>query len=251
MRINPIFVILKGNINNLQILIMKKIRIGNDIKIFVSIFRDGEPLNLTGKTVTISLGANHRTIPIEEFEMERPVGVVSFTYRAASQMWTGLYSLTVQVINAGAVNTADKFDAFELVASSKDIGGTDEPNIVTEVLNYALDMALDSGVFVPGTTDYNDLSNKPSLGGVVLQGDLSVTDIPGLKGDKGDKGEPGIQGPKGEKGDTGATPAKGVDYFTNTDLTDMQTAVVNGLTTRALSITYDDDTTETINFLSK
>ncbi|MBM6776022.1 collagen-like protein [Collinsella tanakaei] len=61
--------------------------------------------------------------------------------------------------------------------------------------------------------------------------------VQGPQGDKGDKGEPGIQGPKGEKGETGAqgpkgdtgpkgedgyTPKRGVDYWTDADVQEIQ-----------------------------
>lgn len=39
------------------------------------------------------------------------------------------------------------------------------------------------------------------------------------KGDKGDKGE---QGPKGDKGDKGDTPVKGVDYFTEAEIAEIE-----------------------------
>ena len=42
-----------------------------------------------------------------------------------------------------------------------------------------------------GTTNYNDLRNKPKINGVTLEGDLSSYDIHIPKGDKGDKGDPG------------------------------------------------------------
>lgn len=59
-----------------------------------------------------------------------------------------------------------------------------------------------------------------------IQGPQGVQGPPGPKGDpgeKGDDGPQGPQGPQGPKGNDGAkgdTPVKGVDYFTQQDITD-------------------------------
>lgn len=78
-----------------------------------------------------------------------------------------------------------------------------------------------------GTTDYNNLQNKPSINGIVLQGNVSSTSLgikdgeqgpagpQGEKGDtgpqgpKGDQGEQGPEGPQGPKGDTGDAGPQG------------------------------------------
>ncbi len=49
-----------------------------------------------------------------------------------------------------------------------------------------------------------------------------------LKGDKGDKGDQGIQGVQGEPG---YTPVKGVDYFTNEEIEDIEEDVEAGVIT--------------------
>ena len=57
------------------------------------------------------------------------------------------------------------------------------------------------------------------------QGEQGIQGVQGPKGDKGDKGEQGIQGIQGEKGDTGSagyTPQKGVDYFTNQEIEEIE-----------------------------
>lgn len=68
-----------------------------------------------------------------------------------------------------------------------------------------------------GTSDYTQLTNKPSINGVTLTGNLTDADlhIVGEQGPKGDtgpqgpQGEQGIQGPKGDTGATGATGPQG------------------------------------------
>lgn len=55
----------------------------------------------------------------------------------------------------------------------------------------------------------------------------------GAKGEKGDKGDTGLQGLKGDKGDQGqagvdgSTPVKGVDYFTEAEISE----ITNNITT--------------------
>lgn len=86
-----------------------------------------------------------------------------------------------------------------------------------------------------GTSDYQFLSNKPSVNGNVLVGNKSLEDLgitaaiqdevesyveehkQDLKGDKGDQGIKGEQGPVGPKGEDGYTPRKGIDYFDGAD----------------------------------
>ena len=71
--------------------------------------------------------------------------------------------------------------------------------------------------------EYTD-SGKPSRGIQGIQGVQGPQGIQGVKGDKGDVGEQGIQGEKGDKGDTGAKgdkgdkPIRGVDYWTEEDV---------------------------------
>ena len=68
------------------------------------------------------------------------------------------------------------------------------------------------------------------------KGDKGDTGAQGPQGEKGDKGDTGAQGPQGEKGDKGdtgikgadgKTPIKGVDYFTESDKSEMVQSVVD------------------------
>ena len=60
--------------------------------------------------------------------------------------------------------------------------------------------------------------------------------IPLIKGDKGDTGEQGIQGEKGDqgiqgvqglKGDKGDTPIKGTDYFTEEEIQEIKSNILD------------------------
>ena len=46
-----------------------------------------------------------------------------------------------------------------------------------------------------------------------------------LKGDKGETGQPGVTGAPGEKGADGHTPVRGVDYWTEDDISTIQTYI--------------------------
>lgn len=72
------------------------------------------------------------------------------------------------------------------------------------------------------------------------QGEKGDTGAQGPQGKQGIQGPRGYQGARGEKGDTGPagkdgadgyTPVKGVDYYTDTEKTELVNAVINALPT--------------------
>lgn len=92
---------------------------------------------------------------------------------------------------------------------------------------------------------------KGDTGETGPQGEQGIQGVQGPKGEKGDKGEQGvqgIQGEKGEKGDTGPaghTPQKGVDYFTNQEIEEieenarlLQTSIITTATEIAENTNY-------------
>ena len=62
---------------------------------------------------------------------------------------------------------------------------------------------------------YLTLSNGNVVDAGNAKGDTGAVGATGAKGDEGDKGD------KGDKGDTGDTPVKGVDYWTEEDIADI------------------------------
>lgn len=76
---------------------------------------------------------------------------------------------------------------------------------------------------------------------------VDAGEVPNTKGDKGDKDDTGekgdafvyedftpeqlasLQGPKGDQGNDGYTPIKGVDYFTESEVTSVETNVLDNL----------------------
>lgn len=73
---------------------MKKIRIGNDIHIEWSIYREGELEDFTNKDVSVSLihELSNIIVPLE-WEMKK--GLVSATFYGKDQQKTGKYYLTL------------------------------------------------------------------------------------------------------------------------------------------------------------
>lgn len=62
------------------------------------------------------------------------------------------------------------------------------------------------------------------------KGDKGDTGLTGPAGSKGDKGDTGDVGPTGPKGDT---PVKGVDYFTDSDVSDIVDKVIEAMSQEA------------------
>ena len=102
-----------------------------------------------------------------------------------------------------------------------------------------------------GTSNYENLSNKPQINNVELIGNKTLEEL-GIKqtytaddiefsdgetfqekydnGElKGEKGDTGEQGPAGQNGVDGYTPQKGVDYFTEADKQELVQDVLNAL----------------------
>ena len=97
---------------------MDKIRIGNDIHIEWSIFRDNQPEEFEGKDVEVRL-IHTRTRDVIPLEWVISDGVVSATFYGKDQIDTGDYKLML-VENNGAPNmaTIDECKAFTLVQYS-------------------------------------------------------------------------------------------------------------------------------------
>lgn len=122
---------------------MKKIRINNDIDISITVKKDGFAEDLANKQIKLTLDIRSAKIPIIDYRIDG--NVISFRYSAKEQFALGAYSITLQVIDENGMNTVDKCNVFELVYSSCEIGGQDEPNVQTVSLDYSFDTKLDAG----------------------------------------------------------------------------------------------------------
>lgn len=100
-----------------------------------------------------------------------------------------------------------------------------------------------------GTMTFEDLTAEQKAGLKGDKGDTGPQGPQGEKGDKGDKGDTGDQGPKGDKGDTGP---QGPAYTLNdTDKNTIAAAVKSSLNSEPWTITYEDDTTRTVEVYVK
>lgn len=117
---------------------MKKIRIHNDIDISLTVSRDGMVEDFTGKEIVLFLSVRGEEMLITEYTIEG--NIISFRFPALKQTRLGAYSLTLQVKEGENINTVDKCNVFELVKSSCQIGGQDEPNIRTESVELSVNL---------------------------------------------------------------------------------------------------------------
>ncbi len=77
-------------------------------------------------------------------------------------------------------DTLSREEVFLKAAALGDASNLPEPlTRVEEYLKYIAENGSGGG----GTSDYNALSNKPSIGGQTLQGDMSFEDISGITDD--------------------------------------------------------------------
>lgn len=73
---------------------------------------------------------------------------------------------------------APTYQTKETSLSAADFGGTGEGNITVEgALDYLQKNIGTGGTGESGTTDYNKLTNKPSINKIVLDGDISLEDL--------------------------------------------------------------------------
>lgn len=120
---------------------MKKVKIGNDIAVTWSLFKEGEPYSLEGLDLTLYLlhafGRN-KIVPDAVRENN-----ISWTFSGKDQVHTGKYSLEV-VINEGQEGMAstDYVDFVQLTQNTPCYEGEDEENVITENIELASSIAF-------------------------------------------------------------------------------------------------------------
>lgn len=201
---------------------MKNIPIKNDIPFSWTIKRNGAAEDFSNVSAVVNLYNKYGVKCPIEYSITG--NVVSGIFRGKDQDKKGVYTLEM-VENEGKVNMfrIDHINAFNLVAHTADVGGTDCSNLVTETINFTTEITLPTNgvdgvgiqsiVQTSSSTDDNGinivtitLTNGSTSTFLVRNGSKGIK---GDKGEKGDTGERGLQGEKGLKGDTGATGAKG------------------------------------------
>ena len=165
-----------------------RIRIKNDIEFKWAITReDGKKANLMDNESFDLRIVNNTTR--EYFSPIYSIGeddVVTFQYPAPEQEKTGVYTLFLcftqlddSVTGGIATYTIDAKSYFYLVPSSSMEADTEpnESSFISANLATTLHTYIGGGQIEPTTTDYNTLSNKPSIKGIILEGDKTPADL--------------------------------------------------------------------------
>lgn len=113
---------------------MKSIRIGNDIAVTWSLYKEGQPYSLEGMAVRLYL--NHALGRSEIGSFKVSGNVVAWTFEGKDQKHTGRYSLEL-VVNEGesGMMSVDKIDFVRLTPVTPCCEDEDEENIVTEYVD--------------------------------------------------------------------------------------------------------------------
>lgn len=76
------------------------------------------------------------------------------------------------------------------------------------------------------------ITSEPSITTTITPAAEIIVEVigSGPPGPQGEKGETGLQGSQGIQGEPGYTPEKGIDYFTEEDITEFLSNVVNDKT---------------------
>lgn len=152
---------------------MEAIRIGNDINIEWTIFRDGKPESLDGKNISVFMTNGYKKMAVKDLHFRD--NVIRFTYLGKDQDYNGVYTLTL-IENKGkeGMYTVDACDAFRLIPRSCSVGGDTGCGSVKVTT-----VRLTGDISVPavGTGDYESMTNKPRINGVELVGDKSLEEL--------------------------------------------------------------------------
>lgn len=155
---------------------MKRIRIGNDIRIKWTITRNGSPEDFLGKDVRVMLVSSYREEVPSTFTIDG--NVVYIQYDGKDQLINGRYVLLlVENYGSESMTTLDHCDAFELVPHSCMTGGETCSNIEISTLELADDICLPTN----GLSAY-DIAVKNGFVGTEVEW------LASLKGEKGDQG---------------------------------------------------------------
>ena len=145
---------------------MKNIRIGNDINVAWSLYRDDAPFPLEGENISLHLQTPYGRIDLEDFSVEG--NVISWIFRGKNQKVLGKYSL-ILFINKGedGMVATDACDFVNLVDCSCKVGRDDGCGVETEYVN------LTSKVDVGGGSSYDDTELRNEIARV----DADLTEL--------------------------------------------------------------------------
>lgn len=130
---------------------MKDHRQGNDLAVLWSIFKDGEPFDLRGRSLKLYLKNLHERKEVEDFSVTG--NEIHWTFYGKDQDTLGKHSL-ILVANEDekGMITTDACDFVRLVSCSCKLqGGEDAPNVETESIELTSTLE-----YVAGGGDYDD-----------------------------------------------------------------------------------------------
>lgn len=156
---------------------MESIRIGNDINIEWTILRDGKPESLEGKNLSVFMTNGYMKMGVKDFHTRD--NIIAFTFLGKDQEYNGVYTLTlVENLGEDGMYTVDACEAFRLIPRSCAVGeNTGCSSIKVDTVRLTGDIKVPVASSGSGTSDYNDLSNKPSINNKVLSGDKTLEEL--------------------------------------------------------------------------
>lgn len=141
---------------------MRKIRIGNDIRLRLH----SEDATLEGRNLRVYLSTLLGRWEVTDFTVEG--ATLAFTFPGKEQRLLGTYVITVfENKDEDGMRAVDICDAFKLVARSCQAGGDDTSPDRLETVTVDFDFNLT----LAGKVSYGDISDKPKIGGVEIEGD--------------------------------------------------------------------------------
>lgn len=153
---------------------MKRIRIGNDIHIEVTLMDGETPFLAEGKDLHVWLNSTFNSVPVKDFGVSE--NKVAFDFPGSSQEFCSNYSVTIKVEEGDEVYLSDTPDIFKIVENSVLTGDEDieenEDGTATSIV-----ITIVGNIGGGSTANYNLLYNKPSINHVELKGNLTLDDL--------------------------------------------------------------------------
>ena len=170
---------------------MEKVRIGNDMRVSFSVYRNGEPESFDGASNIVTKLVNEAYNKLITHTYTITGNIVQFDIDALQLTQCGKCRLFISYTKEGD-HTVDS-PAFELVNYTDQTGGTEIIGVEIVSINISGDIGV--------TGPKGDKGEK---------GDPGEQGIQGITGPKGDPGEQGIHGLKGDPGEQGIQGIQGI-----------------------------------------
>lgn len=142
---------------------MRKVRIGNDIKVAWSLYHDYEPYIIEGKDIRLFLRNAYGRKEVYGFEVAE--NKVVWTFEGKTQVYTGKHSLELVIEGEGGMVTTDYCDFVNLAACATYCGEGDESNVITEAveLSSTMDYVIEQTGGGGGSIDLSALEDYTPL----------------------------------------------------------------------------------------